>query len=257
MPSKSPAETVADRLARLTPTQQEMVGVVIERLLRPVTVDSNGATNPFTTEFVRVLGEALQLHHALSDRHLSKEHFESVLVRSAGMHGIVARHGPAGYAGYDVEVEGEKWSLKTQADKGMKRSIIHISKFMELGQGAWTDEASLHGLRDRFLKHLNGYSRIFTLRYYRTPPNRELPASRHEYELIELPKPLLLEATDGEIEMRHNSRQSPKPGYCYVRDAGGAVKYSLYFDGGTERKLQVKSLDKSLCVTVATWAFGA
>lgn len=34
-----------------------------------------------------------------------------------------------------------------------------------------------------------------------------------------------------------------------------AHKYALYFDGGTERKLQIKSLRKSLCVVHASWEF--
>jgi type II restriction enzyme len=52
-----------------------------------------------------------------------------------------------------------------------------------------------------------------------------------------------------------DSRQNPKPGYGYVRDAAGGLKYSLYFDGGTERKLQIRALQKRLCQVHATWAF--
>ncbi|WP_422616418.1 hypothetical protein, partial [Rhodoferax sp.] len=42
-----------------------------------------------------------------------------------------------------------------------------------------------------------------------------------------------------------------------VRDANGQLKYSLYFDGGTERKLQIKHLRKDLCTVHATWTFGS
>ena len=35
------------------------------------------------------------------------------------------------------------------------------------------------------------------------------------------------------------------------------VKFSLYFDGGTERKLQIKHLRKDLCKIHATWIFGS
>jgi len=50
------------------------------------------------------------------------------------------------------------------------------------------------------------------------------------------------------------SKQNPAPGYCYVEDADG-VSFALYFDGGGERKLQIKNLQKRLCVVHATWEF--
>lgn len=67
----------------------------------------------------------------------------------------------------------------------------------------------------------------------------------------------MMEASAGIITMQDKSSQTPKPGYCRVYDTKGAEKYALYFDGGTERKLQVKSLDKSLCRFIATWSFDA
>ena len=33
------------------------------------------------------------------------------------------------------------------------------------------------------------------------------------------------------------------------------MKFALYFDGGTERKLQVKDLQKSLCIVHGEWDF--
>ena len=38
-------------------------------------------------------------------------------------------------------------------------------------------------------------------------------------------------------------------------DADGNIKFQLYFDGGTERKLQIKHLRKDLCVVHAQWEF--
>lgn len=51
------------------------------------------------------------------------------------------------------------------------------------------------------------------------------------------------------------SKQTPKPGYCHVNDVNGNEKFQLYFDGGTERKLQIKNLDKGFCVVHAEWEF--
>jgi type II restriction enzyme len=124
----------------------------------------------------------------------------------------------------------------------MKLGFIHISKFMELGKGDW----DLTELRRRFLAHMEKYDRIFTLRHFPT-------AEHHKYELIEIPKKMLLEAEDGKFETMEKSKQNPKPGTCTVSDEHGKRKFQLYFDAGTERKLQVKHIDKSFCIVHAEW----
>ena len=257
MARKKSRQSLSELLKQLSATQQELVRGVVERLLLPVQTVHHSTHPPFTAELVRVLAESLQLHHTLSARPLSKENFEFVLIKAAQLSGQPSIHGPRGLAKHDVEINQEKYSLKTQADANIKRNVLHISKFMELGKGDWSNLASLEGQRDRFLKHLEGYDRICTLRYFRNPSNRAMPAISHEYELVDIPKKLFLEAVDGIITMQQNSKQTPKPGYCRVYDSAGLVKYALYFDGGSERKLQIKVLNKSLCTVIATWVFDA
>jgi Type II site-specific deoxyribonuclease len=81
----------------------------------------------------------------------------------------------------------------------------------------------------------------------------ELLAER--YELVEIPKSLLLEAQDGHLRIMHQSRQFPKPAYYDVRDASGESKFQLYFDAGGERKLQIKGLNTAYCLVHAEWSF--
>ena len=65
-----------------------------------------------------------------------------------------------------------------------------------------------------------------------------------------------MEVTNGEYEMTTDSIQMPKPGFCRVRDSiTNALKYVLYFDGGSERKLKINNIDKRLCTVHATWEF--
>jgi type II restriction enzyme len=116
---------------------------------------------------------------------------------------------------------------------------------MELGRGEW----DLTLQRQKFLDHLNSYQRIFTLRCL-----KQVSAKFH-YELVEIPKSLLLEAAKSELQIQESSTQNPKPGYGYVYDKNRNLKFALYFDGGTERKLQIKHLDKSLCIVHASWVF--
>jgi len=111
-------------------------------------------------------------------------------------------------------------------------------------------ENDLTGLREQFFFHMLSYDRILSLR--RLPTKEKLVC---HYELVEIPKSLLEEAKNGRLVMVQKSRQTPKPGYCYVNDKNGKEKFQLYFDGGTERKLQIKNLDKSFCIVHAEWRF--
>ena len=105
---------------------------------------------------------------------------------------------------------------------------------------------------------MKSYDRILSLRAISKPPKE------WHYELVEIPKSLLLEARNGEFEMMFSSGQIPKPGYCRVFEKGGKdllarpikkKRFELYFDGGGERKLQIKHLDKSHCTVHAEWSF--
>ncbi|EAT58402.1 hypothetical protein CferDRAFT_0341, partial [Chlorobium ferrooxidans DSM 13031] len=136
----------------------------------------------------------------------------------------------------------------TQADKGIREDKIWISKFMELGKGLWGDNpADLETLLDLFLAHLDHYERVLILRALQKAPN-------WIYELVEVPKALLMLAGSGKLEMKTESRQFPKPGYCFVRE-GETELFQLYFDGGSERKLQLKNLLKCRCMVHARWEF--
>lgn len=194
-------------------------------------------------------GDALRIHHSFSVEAFTKDKFEYVLEKVLNMSGSSATLAPRGNRGHDIIIEGNSVSLKTQADKNIRADRIWISKFMELGKGQWTDNPNeLVGLRDMFLEHMDQYDRILTLRALQRGPE-------WLYELVEIPKKLLMKASEGELEMKTDSRQMPKPGYCHVRSPEGEMIFQLYFDGGGERKLQVKNLLKSYCKVHGTWKF--
>ena len=95
---------------------------------------------------------------------------------------------------------------------------------------------------------MESYDKILSLRAIRKAPN-------WKYELVEIPTKILKLAAGGELEMKLNSKQFPKPGYCYVRNEQGETIFNLYFDGGGERKLQIKNLHKEYCHVHAVWEF--
>ena len=194
------------------------------------------------------LGDRMLSHHAGSRQALSKDRFEFAFEAALNDSEIPSRLVKSRTnRGHDITIAGVPVGLKTEAAANIREEIIHVSKWMELGKGAW----ELPLLRDAFLEHMTSYERIFTLRCLSADPTKV------RYELVEIPKALFMEATNCILEVREGSKQNPKPGYGYVKDSAGRLKFSLYFDGGSERKLQIKGLRKDLCKVHATWTFGS
>jgi type II restriction enzyme len=126
---------------------------------------------------------------------------------------------------------------------------------MELGKGSWVVESDLVALRQRMFDHMGRYDRILTLRALAINQEWFEARLRFQYELVEIPKELLFRSAKFIPTMITNSKQNPKPGICRVLDDRQEPVFELYFDGGTERKLQIRNLRKSDCVVHATWTF--
>lgn len=242
-----------DRLISLIPSltehRLEVVDTIVSVFLLPKVFDRFAKSELISQTILEDFGDVLRMHHCFSREPFSKDKFEYALERILQNSGVDAKLGPRGQRGYDIQIKNKNYSLKTEAAKAIKNDSIHISKFMELGGGQWGDSSSdLKGLRDQFLNALNKFDKILILRALRKgEPD-------YKYELVEIPKTLLLRAENGRLEMSMDSKQFPKPGYCFIEE-GNNIVYSLYFDGGGERKLQIKGIPKNLCTTHATWKF--
>jgi type II restriction enzyme len=241
-------DQIIDSLPKLTKGQVYWVEQVIESFKSThefKVLDSKLVSEDILKDF----GYALLIHHTFSNEPFSKDKFEYVLVRILEMHGVKSDLAPRGNPGHDITINNTKVSLKTQADRNIKEDYLWISKFMELGKGDWGDNPiDLELLLNQFLTHLQNYDRILILRSLSKKPD-------WHYELVEIPIELLREAENGELEMKTDSIQYPKPGYCYVKGPDKELKYQLYFDGGSERKLQIKKLDKKFCRVHCEWKF--
>lgn len=246
-------EELLKRIKGLSEWQREWIIKQIDSCTHSIEVSALAKSDIATEAFLPRFGHILRTHHGQSAEPFTKDKFEYALADLMNRVGRKAELAPKGNRGHDLTIDGVRYSLKTQADKGMKVDTLHISKFMELGKGKWVDEKDLAALRDEFLRHMKAYDRILSLRGFR--PGAFDGSDRWVYELVEIPKPLFELAFAGKIVMRLESSQNPKPGYCTVVDRSGTVLYELYFDGGTERKLQIKSIRKDRCVVHATWSF--
>lgn len=239
------AMELAEQLFKLTLSQQEWVEAVIKQFTLPHSFWREPTSDIISDQVLETLGDALRIHHAFSRQALSKDRFEYALERAVLRSGVEAALASSRTnRGHDITIAGKTYSLKTEASSAIRADYLHISKFMELGKGAWV----LENLRDAFLSHMANYDRILQFRCLGQGPEK------YAYELVEIPKALLLESTKAALEVSEDSKQTPKPGYCKVSDANG-LKFALYFDGGTERKLQIKAIRKSLCTVHGTWVF--
>jgi hypothetical protein len=254
-PDKDKKERIkhlAKLLPELSESQLGWIEEIVKQFRRAHTYERDKKSDIISPCLLEEIGDALRLHHCFSREPFSKDKFEYLLERASNNCGVRAELASKGNPGHDITMGGVKFSLKTQANKGISRKSVYISKFMELGKGQWGDnEKDLIGLREQFFSHMKSYDRILVLRTVSKAPDG------WKYEFAEIPKTLLQKASGGMLRMMHASRQHPKPGYCDVRDSKGDLLFQLYFDGGTERKLQIKSIKIENCIVHARRSFPA
>lgn len=240
-------DSLIEKIPELTDGQLHWVERVVSVFALPGKYVSN-ASDLFTREMLFNFGDAMRVHHSFSVEPFSKDKFEYVFVQVLNMSGHDAKLAPKGNPGHDATLDTVRLSLKTQADSNIKNDVIWISKFMELGKGTWGDNPKdLEDLMFQFFAHMKNYDRILSLRCLHKAPS-------WKYELVEIPKTLLAKAAQGRLQMMMDSKQHPKPGYCRVTE-NNAPLFELYFDGGSERKLQIKNLHKRYCTVHAVWEF--
>jgi type II restriction enzyme len=244
---------LSSALKDLNSWQLELVEQVVEQFHKPyISIERFEASNMVSECFLSYFGDILKIHHTFSKEALTKDRFEYAFERVSNLCGNSAQLAPRGNPGHDITINGVKVSLKTQADRNIRVEKLHISKFMELGKGEWSDSVEdLEGLRKQFFTHMEAYEQILSLRCLSKKPEKWY------YELVEIPKSLLEEARNGDLRIVEKSSENPKPGYCDVLGESGGLKFQLYFDGGTERKLQIKNLLKNYCIVHANWVFSA
>lgn len=250
MPENPKIGAIIARLPTLSPVQIDLIDDITKQLSKPPEYTRKLDSDLISDGILWSLGDSLRIHHCFSAEAFTKDRFEYALERAANANGVHAARAGRGNPGHDLTIGNTAYSLKSQANAAIKDDFIHISKFMELGKGTWTDKVEdLDGLRERMFNHMKSYERIITIRRLKSVTPVEI------YELVEIPKSLLLEAATGTMTMMHDSTQFPKPGVCRVYANDGTLKFELYFDGGTERKLQIRHIRKSLCTVHATWRF--
>ena len=114
-------------LLRLRASQLTWIESVVNQLGRPSRFERWEGSDVVTPCVLEDFGDALRIHHCFSAEPFSKDKFEYALERVLNLCGIAAqRVDSRTNPGHDITIGGQRFSLKTQADKSLKRDRIHI-----------------------------------------------------------------------------------------------------------------------------------
>ncbi|MGW4222155.1 hypothetical protein ACWEG1_01730 [Streptomyces bauhiniae] len=242
-----PLERLVAQAQLLDSAQLEMLGEMAEALQQPCEVRVAPASDLVSNEFSDYFLNRLKIHHATSEEKFKKVAFEYAFIAAARYAGgSASKTRSQTFQGADATVNGARWSLKTEASTGISESNIVVSKFSE---ARWIRdcETPVDFAREclpRFLAHLDEYDRIATLRAFSVAP--ELV----RYELVEIPKSLLMRAADlTEYDFKPRTKNGSSS--ALYKDSDG-IAFRLVLDGSVE-KVTLSRIPVQRCRVHASW----
>ncbi len=232
---------------RLDPVQIELLSEVAQTMLRQVEETINPASDFVTARFAANFRNRLLIHHATNEAKLSKKAFEYAFkgaCEADGKAGLITISDT--FSGVDVTIDGIRFSLKTEAWKGIRADKLAISKFTEARwiQQFFTLEDLAREAARRIPDHLSQYDRIVVLRA------RDVSATRLLYELVEIPRAVLgsvaaLTAADFTARTAQGSSSARAT-------FDGRPAFTLRLDG-SDGKITIAGLQMAFCIRHASW----
>jgi hypothetical protein len=221
-----------------------------------IEIDPAARTSEGAFRVGSVLAEALgfqvRLFHALHSpsEALSKKPFEFALeiaAREAGFDASIAES--ATTPGADIVMNGQGFSVKTEAGRTTSRQMVFLTKLME---SAWTKNLNspqhfLFGLQNDVLPRVLQADRTLL---WRCHGRLSGAAGVVEYELLEIPRTFWealtsVQASDFSPITKAGSTSAPV-------SIGGEQIYTISFDG-SDQKVQVRNLAVNRCVFHGRW----
>ncbi|UQX02431.1 hypothetical protein [Streptomyces sp. RerS4] len=224
-------------LDALSMRQLETVASMVKSLRVPVRFLRGNGAGIVDESFAEEMSNLLSLHHSNHEAPLNKKPFEYAMKRCliAQGHDEADLNPTPGESAYDVFGNGERWSLKTEAAKGLSPTQVKIEKFSEARwvRDATTAELCAAEIRERLPRHLDGYDRILMLR-------AETRADSFVYTLEEVPKKILLDCfTSATPEMFTKKDRGGKPGISFGADFlhpnNGDKAFRMLLDSSVEK----------------------
>ncbi len=235
------------RIQTLSQSQQNLVSDVIGAFEKRIATEINPHSDICTTKFSEDFQNRLVLYHAMNEEALSKKTFEYALRGACRFDKRIA-HLDANPTnpGTDIDIDGEAFSLKTEAAKSISRKSLTISKLME---ARWIRECQngddyLRGVCNNIVTHLQQYQRILMLRAF--GPKDHL----YEYHLIEIPLDILLHSANlSAPDFKPRTKNGSSGADVKIN---GQKAFSLILDGSVE-KVTIRSLDLQFCKLHGKW----
>ena len=235
--------------APLTPYQQLLINKLERSFRCVVTPWINVTTDIVTPEFESAFKTRLLFHHTVTDEVLNKKSFEYAFRDAMRVSGRRAEINTSGTArGYDVRVDNDRYSLKTEAENSIRENVIHISKLMEC---AWlryvggSREVLVERIKKYLLPHFDNYDRILSLRIF-----RGFDINLVKYVLVEIPREMFLEV--GNLQPEDFREINQRNGTSAKVRYRGVDAFTLRFDGSDE-KVTISGLLVDLCTIHAGW----
>jgi hypothetical protein len=250
MPNRAELRALNEVAATLSAPRLRVLRDMANALTRPVRALAHPASDIVVPEFEDAFSAQLLLFHSMHMGALTKKTFEYLFCaahRAAGRDATLTEN--AVHPGEDATVDGQRFSLKTEAGKSISADYVLISKLME---ARWlrecrTGDDFAREVRSHIGEHLTHYSRVLTLRSFHQPHG-------YRYDLVEIPVAHLRRVstlTGDDFSAR------TKGGSCsaHVCDAGGRPLFTLVLDGSVE-KVTVRRFAVTACVTHGPWLVG-
>jgi Type II site-specific deoxyribonuclease len=240
-------------LEYLTHRQLQTVAAMVRSLHIPVEFVPAKASEIVDQRFAEEMANLLSLHHSNHEPPLNKKPFEYAMKQCLIAQGYLESdlNPKPGESTYDVYGNNERWSLKTEAAKGLSRNQVKIEKLSEARwvREATTAEACAIEVRQRIPHHMAGYDRILVLR-------AETRLDRFVYTLEEVPRSLLERAIlSAEPGMFKKTDRGTKKGISFGADFlhpdNNDILFRMLLDSSVEKVrvwFQVK-----YCIHHGTW----
>lgn len=198
-------------------------------------------TPPFLSErFEKEFRTTLLIHHYFLKAPLATNSFEAAFVRAADAGGHEIRKAPEGQRFWDVELDGQRISLKSTAAKDLRVGSLHISKLCE---AAWIQDARSASHREKntkrlFAEYTATVVAIIQLRLFK---------KKALYEMVRIPTSVLAQVAD--VPRVKFAPEGPSIGIPVGQDP---PDFTLKLDR-SDAKVTLTKIDKSVCAVDGIW----
>ncbi|WP_146776739.1 hypothetical protein [Parafrankia sp. Ea1.12] len=231
-PAERPVhEALSAALAGLSASQLSLIASIAQALQVPAESSIGPHTDIVDDVFSETMSNLLTVHHALHEEPLNKKSFEYLFKQCLTATGhAAALNSRPGDSAWDVEGAGYRWSLKTEAARGISAKAIKIEKLMEARwvREATTSEKCADAVRTVLPRHMEHYQRILILRAFDM-------GDGYSYFLEEIPVELLVRKFSSTLPVDIEKKgRSISYGADYFDDRGIKI-FRMLLDSSVEK----------------------